>query len=298
MAVVRLAAETQNAKLNTQNIESRVLLKIDQCLDRVHFDLREHGVELVGRKAVNRCLSDCAGMACWPTALMISVALPKEGPGSGEAFARELFLACQAAGAVFDCALVGGDTAIWDQRLAITVAAMGEMGEGAEPVLRSGAKAGDTVFVSGALGGSILGRHLTFEPRIRLAQELRKALGDGLHAMMDLSDGLAQDLPRMCAASAVGAKVYAERLPIHPDAEKMSAKDGLPAGLHALGDGEDYELLFVVESQKIPELIRISESGEVRLKAIGEIIDRSGLHLVDGRGGQHSWPQTGWEYES
>ena len=95
---------------------SMALLKIDQCLDQVHFDLREHSATQAGRKAVNRCLSDCAAMACVPAALMISVALPKEGPGSGEGFAKELFVACREAGAIFGCPLVGGDTAVWDQQ--------------------------------------------------------------------------------------------------------------------------------------------------------------------------------------
>ena len=100
---------------------SPAILKTDQCLDQVHFDLRQHSATQAGHKAVNRCLSDCAAMACLPAALMISVALPREGPGSGEAFAKELFLACRDAGAAFGCPLVGGDTGMWDQRLAITV---------------------------------------------------------------------------------------------------------------------------------------------------------------------------------
>src|SRR3954470_14953539 len=95
-----------------------VLLKIDQCLDQVHFDLRQHTPAQAGRKAVNRCLSDCAAMACVPAAILISVALPREGPGSGQTAAQELFVACRDAAGVFDCPLVGGDTAIWDQRLA------------------------------------------------------------------------------------------------------------------------------------------------------------------------------------
>ncbi len=171
------------------------VLKIDQCLDRVHFDLREHTAAQAGRKAVNRCLSDCAAMGCLPAAIMVSVALPREGPASGEAFAKELFLACRDAGAVFDCPLVGGDTAVWDQRLALTVSALGRIGKNEKLILRSGAKVGDVLFVSGSLGGSILGRHLSFEPRILLAQKLIKAAGDGLHAMMDVSDGLGAGYP-------------------------------------------------------------------------------------------------------
>jgi thiamine-monophosphate kinase len=287
-----------------------VLLKIDQCLDRVHYDLRRHSAAEAGRKAVNRCLSDCAGMACVPAAVMVAVTLPRNGEGSGEAFAKDLFLACRDAAAAFDCPLVGGDTATWDGPLAITVAAMGEMpggtgGKGAAPVLRSGARAGDTLFVSGRLGGSILGRHLTFEPRIRLARALAEALGTGdgggLHALMDVSDGLAQDMPRLCAASGVGAEVYAGRLPIHPDAERLAGQDGMPAGLHALADGEDYELLMAVDPEAVPELIGVAEHGAGRgvgLTAIGTVTAGGGLALVDERGGRHGWPRAGWEHRS
>src|SRR5947207_12628800 len=91
------------AVLNVGGASGAVLLKIDQCLDQVHFDLRQHTPAQVGRKAVNRCLSDCAAMACVPAAILISVALPREGPGSGEAAAREMFLACRDAAGAFDC---------------------------------------------------------------------------------------------------------------------------------------------------------------------------------------------------
>ncbi len=273
------------------------LLKTDQCLDQVHFDLRQHTAAQAGRKAVNRCLSDCAAMACLPAAIMISVALPKGGPGSGEAFARELFLACRDAAAMFDCPLVGGDTGIWDQRLAITVSALGQLPEGKnEPLItRAGAKPGDTLFVSGALGGSILGRHLSFTPRITLAQQIARAAHGGLHAMMDLSDGLVQDLPRLCASSGVGARVYPSRLPVHEDAWELSKRDSLPAGFHALADGEDYELLFAIDPKSVPEIVNLSA---VSLTAIGEITEEHILVLMDEQGKAHPWPKAGWEHHN
>ncbi len=273
------------------------LLKIDQCLDRVHFDLLKHTVTQAGRKAVNRCLSDCAGMACLPAAIMVSVALPREGPGSGEAAAKELFLACRDTGAAFDCPLVGGDTAIWDERLAITVAALGMLTGDADrnEIRRSGAKPGDTLFVSGQLGGSIHGRHLSFVPRIALAQKLAKTAGKHLHAMMDLSDGLAQDLPRLCKASSVGAEIHTAQLPIHPDAEASSAFDGIPAGLHALADGEDYELLFALDPEAVPDIVNLDE---VPLTAIGTITADKTLKLLDAANRAHPWPNAGWEHRT
>jgi thiamine-monophosphate kinase len=270
-------------------------LKIDQCLDQVHFDLRQHSATQAGAKAVNRCLSDIAAMAAQPAAIMISVALPKTGPGSGEPFAKDLFLACQSAAAKFNCPLVGGDTAIWDQRLTITVSALGQLPQNRKPITRSGAQPGDTLFVSGALGGSILGRHLTFTPRIELALKLAEKLGNDLHAMMDLSDGLAQDLPRLAAASNVGAQLHTAQLPIHNDAHALSQKDHLPAGLHALADGEDYELLFAINTNRTPDLIGISV---VPLTAIGTITEQNALQLIDESNNPHPWPKLGWEHKS
>jgi len=274
---------------------SLAVLKIDQCLDQVHFDLRQHAAAQAGRKAVNRCLSDCAAMACLPAAIMISVALPKDGPGSGEAFAKELFLACREAAGVFNCPLVGGDTSIWDQRLAITVSALGRVPSGQSLITRSGAKPGDTLFVSGALGGAILGRHLNFTPRIELALKLVQAAKGGLHAMMDLSDGLAQDLPRLCAASNVGARLHTAQLPIHEDAWTLSQKDSLPAGFHALADGEDYELLFALDPDATPNIINLSD---VSLTAIGTITAEKELLLIDDQNRPHPWPRAGWEHHT
>ena len=271
------------------------LLKIDQCLDQVHFDLRRHTLAQAGRKAVNRCLSDCAAMAALPAALLIAVALPHEGPGSSQEDAQTLFLACRDAAAVFDCPLVGGDTAAWDQRLAITVAALGNLPPGGREIRRSAASPGDTLFVSGRLGGSIRGRHLDFTPHIRLAQALVRAAGPGLHAMMDLSDGLAQDLPRLCAASGTGAVIHTAQLPIHPDAHALENEDHIPAGLHALADGEDYELLFALDPEATPSIVNLSD---VPLTAIGTVTAERKLSLLDSAGVEHPWPRAGWEHKT
>jgi thiamine-monophosphate kinase len=192
---------------------------------------------------------------------------------------------------------VGGDTAVWDGRLVVVVSALGKLPRGGRAVRRSGAKVGDTLFVSGALGGSILGRHLTFEPRIKLALELARAAGEGLHAMMDLSDGLAADLPRMCTASGVGAEVHAGRLPLHEDAWKLAEKDGLPAGLHGLVDGEDYELLFAMDPEAVPSIVGVGERLGVAVTAVGTVVEAGkGLSLVDGVARRLQWPRGGWEH--
>ncbi len=262
------------------------LLKIDQCLDGVHFDLTRHTPAQAGRKAVNRCLSDCAAMACQPAAILIAVALPGT---VGEIFARQLFQGGRAAADVFGCPIVGGDTAVWDQRLAITVAALGQADR--PPLRRDQARPGDILCVSGQLGGSILGRHLDFPPRIRLAQQLAAAFD--IHAMMDISDGLAMDLPRMMQASGVGAVVHCPALPIHPDARTLTARDGRPDWWHALCDGEDYELVFALP---LSEAERLKNwPSEVPLCVIGAVTPEPGLRLLDQDSTPLSWPQGGWD---
>jgi len=286
------------------DVSNLVLLKIDQVLEGVHFDLSAHSWRAVGRKAVNRCLSDCAAMACWPAAVLVSVALPRGRLGTNGQQAKELFLGCQEAAAAFNCAVVGGDTAVWDGKLVVTVAAMGRP-EAVEPVRRSGAQIGDAICVTGELGGSLLGSHMTFVPRVKEARELARILsengGGGIHAMMDLSDGLAMDLPRLCAASrGVGAVVAVGNLPVSSAAERRADKDGLPAALHALADGEDYELLFTMAEADLPRLFPAVGAPSpigVRVTRIGTIREGHELRLLDAQDQEHPWPRGGWEHE-
>jgi thiamine-monophosphate kinase len=214
-----------------------LVVGVDQVLDGVHFDSSKHAPRAIGRKAMNRNLSDCAAMAALPAAALASVALPK---GIGLDFAKELYLGIAEAAAEYECAIVGGETGSWDGKLAVTVTILGRSG-GIEPIRRSGARAGDFIYITGALGGSILGRHTTFVPRVKLARELAQTIRPS--AMIDLSDGLSRDLRHICAASNVGAMIEAAKIPIHTDVMKMPKSDWSPLE-HALHDGEDYELLF------------------------------------------------------
>lgn len=214
-----------------------LLAGADQALDAVHFDSAIHRPRAIGRKAMNRNLSDCAAMACLPAAALATVALPK---GTSIDYAKELYLGMEEAAAEFDCAIVGGDTAWWAGKLALSVAILGRSA-GVEPITRAGARPGDAIHVSGPLGGSLLGRHMTFQPRVPLARQL--ALEARPSAMIDLSDGLSRDLRHICRQSGVGAIIEADCVPIHADAVKMPAGARTPLE-HALHDGEDYELLL------------------------------------------------------
>jgi len=257
MAVVRSAAD-------------RFLVSCDLLLDGVHFDSTRQSLKRVGRKCIACSLSDCAAMAVRPLAATVSVGLPQDMPLSA---ARELHEGMLSIAAEYDLAIAGGDTTRWDHPLVVDVAITAEPYPLVEPVRRSGAGPGDRLYVSGPLGGSLLGRHLEFTPRVREAKAIATALGDRLHAMIDISDGLALDLWRLCQASRVGA-VLEERLlgdVVSDDASRSAEADGRTALDHALSDGEDYELLLAVAGE--PAAI-----AGVTLFPVGRIVP-SGLRL-------------------
>lgn len=279
--VVKIPAGDDLAVLNWPGSRDLLLVGIDQVLDGVHFDSRVHSPRDIGRKAINRNLSDCAAMACLPVAAVASVALPR---GSSLELAKELYLGMKAAADVFDCAIVGGDTSAWDGKLALTVAIIGKS-DGIDPITRSGARPGDGIFVTGALGGSIRGRHLNFIPRVRLAREIA---GTGrLTAMIDLSDGLSRDLRQICLASNVTAMIEASKIPIHRDAEKQAKSDDQSAIDHALHDGEDHELLFTADKD-------FDHAGCVRIGSILSPDAGAAPVEIENDGRRAPLPERGW----
>lgn len=224
-----------------------LLVGVDQVLEGRHFDLAKHAPRDIGRKAMNRNLSDCGAMGCLPAAAVVTVALPND---FGIDRAKELYLGLKEAGDKYYCPIVGGDTASWAGPLAVTVTILGRS-MGVDPVTRGGAQVGDGIYVTGPLGGSILGRHLTFEPRVALGRQLATYRPTGLpviKAMIDVSDGLSRDLRHLLAPSAthprLGARLDPALIPIHPDAVELAGTSGKPPLYHALHDGEDHELLF------------------------------------------------------
>lgn len=265
-----MAAVTSSSRL--------ILVSSDMLLDGVHFNTGRHELSQIGRKAIACSLSDCAAMAVQPIAVTVSVAFPAT---ASLAEAQELYRGMYAIASEYDTALVGGDTNRWSHPLAIDVAITADPYEGIDPVTRAGARVGDTLYVTGPLGGSLLGRHLTFAPRVNEARRIAGTLGGHLHAMIDISDGLALDLWRLCEASRVGATVDEGRLRnvVSEDARKAAEDDDRTDLEHALGDGEDFELLIAAGGEmQVTDapLFPIGEvtDGELRLCRLDGQVDR------------------------
>jgi thiamine-monophosphate kinase len=246
------------------------LLTTDMLLEGSCFRLAQAGGRLVGRKAMAVNLSDIAAMAGRPVAAVVSVGLPRQG---GRALGEELFWGLREMADAFGTALVGGDTNSWDGPLVISVTLLGQA-TAKGPVRRSGARPGDWLLVTGPLGGSILGKHLTFTPRVREALQLHEHTP--LHAMIDISDGLAADVNHLCQESRCGAVLRADAIPISLAARQLT--DGVSPLDHALGDGEDFELVFAVPAEEGERLMKTQPVPEITLAHIGEFVDQ-GLWL-------------------
>ncbi|HLY11424.1 MAG TPA: thiamine-phosphate kinase [Planctomycetota bacterium] len=262
-----------------------LLFKTDSVIDGVHFDSRTARPEAVGHKAIARCLSDIAAMGCYPTFAVVAMMIPRN---AREAYIKRVLAGLERTATRYATPVVGGDVKSHHGKLAISVALLGETRD-LEPVRRSGARIGDAIAVTGSLGGSILGKHLRFQPRIREGLELNRRFE--LHAMIDVSDGLATDLGHLCDESRVGALVFEDRLPISSDARKLSRRDRRSALDHALQDGEDYELLFTLPAIQSAKLER-SRLGTL----IGQVTGMSGLYVQPKSGEPRELQRRGWEH--
>ncbi len=226
-----------------------LLVGVDQVVEGVHFTPGT-SPEAIARKAVMRNISDVAAMAARPVACLASCVLP---PGVSPDFAKRLVDGVRRSAMQFNAPLVGGDTALHRGTgpLTLSVTVLAEpISPTRPPVLRSGGKAGDRLFVTGSLGGSLredgTGHHLDFQPRVDEAEALAASLGAELHAMMDLSDGLARDAWRLAEASGLQAVVDASALPCNAGC----------GWRQAISDGEDYELLFAVSGRTaVPQTV-------------------------------------------
>ncbi len=260
----------------------------DMLVDGVHFDLATASPADVGWKALACSVSDLAAMGGECTVAVVAAALPA---GFGTGPARELVRGMLRCARQFRLSLVGGDLTATTGPLALAVTMLGHTGD-CPPILRSGAQVRDAVLVTGALGGSRLGRHLHVTPRLDEGLALNRRYRP--HAMIDVSDGLAIDLHHVLDESRVGAVLRADAIPIAPDAVRAAEVSGRSPLDHALGDGEDYELLFTMDESTAARLLA-DQPFDVAVTRIGEIV-AAGATLVLPDGAHTKLRPSGWEH--
>lgn len=270
------------------------LVAVDMLVEGVHFDLDQATPEQVGRKALAVNLSDIAAMAGRPVAAVVSFALPR---GRAAELGQRLYEGLAQLADSLDVALAGGDTTVTDGPLVISVTVIGTPGNGGG-VLRNGAQPGDRLLVTGCLGFSRQGHHLDFTPRLTEAAGL---LGSGgLHAMIDISDGLAADLHHVLRASGVGAKLQADRIPVRdpsPSTDTADSSDDPRTPLdHAISDGEDFELLAAVAPEAAAILLD-KPPCETRLSDIGVVVQGHSAELLMPDGQVVILPPLGYEHQ-
>jgi thiamine-monophosphate kinase len=259
------------------------LFKTDAVVEGVHFD-KGTLPEKIGRKALARCLSDIAAMAGTPAAAVVTLGLPEHfKPETVET----IYAGLNRLAKKYGVAVVGGETTANPGRLLISIALLGTVPRGKQ-ILRSTARAGDAIFVTGELGGASAGRHLEFEPRLAEAHWLAEHFS--IRAMIDLSDGLAGDLRHILKASGVGAELLKSAIPISRAAKEITRKNpfGKTPLAAALSDGEDFELLFTAAAGDAVKLLDAWKKHfpKVKLSCIGKTMTGEGIVVRDKSGAQ------------
>ncbi|MDD2689429.1 MAG: thiamine-phosphate kinase [Candidatus Omnitrophica bacterium] len=253
------------------------LFTCDMLVEGVDFTLRDKP-ELIGRKALAVSISDIAACAGEPTHCLISLGLPKSLPlRLLDRITRGIF----SEAGKYRINILGGDLSRAD-KLVIDVSMLG-MVKKKGLVLRNGAKTGDFIFVTGSLGGSIRGKHLSFAPRLKEAKFLVNNFK--VNSMIDISDGLAADLGHILKASNAAAVIYEDLIPLSKDAKNLS---------EALFMGEDFELLFTLSRSDARKLLNKKDS---RFRCIGQITAKKyGIRLIDKNGRERNLKPRGFTH--
>lgn len=296
------------------------LLTADVLVEHVHFDRRIHGFEDIGWRAMAVNISDIAAMGGRPGQALVSICLPDTITVEQ---VEEIYRGMARAAGEYGCEIVGGDTVAAPRDLVVSVALTGEVSEG-EMVTRQGAREGDLIGVTGRLGGSQAGwamlraqleraagsedapaagrwdrirrRHLRPRPRLRAARALVRS--GRVHAMIDVSDGLAGDLKHIADRSGVGAEIEQDRIPIDDQTRWAAEHLGASALEYALTGGEDFELLFTLDAGTAPEVLETvaAETG-LAMTLIGRIRPREeGLVLLGPGGERRPLLQGGFQH--
>lgn len=254
-----------------QGSREALVLKTDTVVEGVHFT-EATPARLIGRKAMARVISDFAAMAATPRHALITFIAPPHTPVKR---ALDVYAGLRSMAEAFGVNIVGGETSRGSQ-LILTVSMTGTA-PNHQWVSRNQARAGDDLYVTGRLGGSIRGKHLKFHPRMAEAHWLAQNLS--VHAMMDISDGLAQDLPRMAAASGLGFEVDLSAIPRTPGCTPQQA----------WGDGEDYELLLAISPKTPAKKLAAWKQAfpKLKLTRIGHLVEKQHAPLAPDGGWQH-----------
>lgn len=268
-----------------------LLATTDILIEGVHFKTKNTPAYLLGRKALSVSLSDIAAMGGTPLIFLVSLAL---SPSTPKKFIDELYRGLDAVAREANCALAGGNVAKTPGPMMVSTTVMGEAAAG-EVVYRKGAKTGDLIFITGALGGSALGlkalmagknaplsrlpwkesvkKHLDPAPRLKAGQAIAKARL--ATAMMDISDGVALDLKRLCSESKKAAVVYLNSLPITDELKAYGKKTcKSPLLEFALTGGEDYELLFTSPEENLRKISALSKKLGLPITPVGRIVNQ------------------------
>ncbi len=277
--------------VSERTVNDRTVVTTDLLIDQVHFRLEEHSPGEIGRKSLAVNLSDLAAMAAVPRAAFVSIAVPRDRDLD---FVKRIYEGLLPLAEDYNVAIAGGDTNRHDGPLVISLTLLGRTTERG-PLLRSGAKPGDQLLVTGLFGGSILGKHLRCEPRVREALLLHEQYE--LHAGLDCSDGLALDTSRICQESGCGAIIDLAALPVSEDAVRLAERssDGITAIEHALGDGEDFELILAVPAEEATRLLA-EQPLATPVTRIGEFVAERGLWQITEQGNRETLPESGYEH--
>jgi thiamine-monophosphate kinase len=285
-----------------------LLVTTDLLIEGVHFDLRWISFYALGYKTLAVNLSDIAAMGGTPAFLTLSLGIPADFESED---IEEFYRGIRDLAARSGVSLVGGDTSA-AERFFISAALIGHSPR--RPVLRSGARAGDDLYITGTLGDSALGLDLLKKkkvspkskrgpaaylirrhhfPSARLKAGARLARAGLAKAMIDVSDGLVQDLGHLCKASGVGAEVWADALPLSPAYRTLAGAKRA----YALSGGEDYELLFAARPEDSRKLEKIRRQLGSRITRIGKCRAAArGIGVFDGRGRSVPVPRMGYDH--
>jgi thiamine-monophosphate kinase len=276
-----------------------LLLTTDTLVSGVHFDLSWHPPYLLGRKCISVNMSDIAAMGGKPYACLLTIGFPNKVPPWLDDFMKGFLEVLQ----VYDTLLIGGDTVMSKNDTVFSVTLLGEM-DRTKVCYRSGAKAGDIIWVSGSLGNAAAGlelcrrgfyagkdsagkwqnllrSHLDPEPHVELGDLL--AASGFVHAMMDISDGLATDLAHLCHESGVGAEIEQALLPVDEILREAAVDLDRPSMDWVIRGGEDYQLLFTTEAAVAQKLHKyIAERSGRQIFPVGRIVEGQGVYLLNG----------------